>query len=317
MKKYLFNRHDFSAFNCISLLVFALTISFSVMAQSRARTAPAAPAPAPANPTPTPTPTPTASGSIVPIAVVPDAENVRKAEQIVQRAVEAMGGATYLMVRTVTARGLFTPFPNGVSGVPLSFIDYVAYPDKNRTEFRGGGNMIIQTVLPDSGWTFDGAAHKIIDAKPEQVRENAMSLRASIDTLLRGGWRKSGENKAVLSYVGRREAGLGRRNETVRLTYADGFAVDFEFNTRDGLPAKAVYKRAIKEGQMIDAEDRFAQFVVVGGVNVPFIIDQYRAGAQSSRVNYQSITFNNPIADSFFARPTDLKALRQSRPDGK
>ena len=51
-------------------------------------------------------------------------------------------------------------------------------------------------------------------------------MRTSVENLLHGWWKK--EN-ATLSYVGRREAGLARRNETVRLTYPDGFWIEYEF----------------------------------------------------------------------------------------
>nr|MBA3241889.1 hypothetical protein [Acidobacteriota bacterium] len=111
-------------------------------------------------------------------------------------------------------------------------------------------------------------------------------------------------------YVGRREAGLARRNEVVRLTYADGFVVEFEFGAKDNLPSKARYKKEAAGGETIEEEDRYAQFQLLGGVRVPFIIDHYRAGVQSSRVNFQEIEFNRAVPDSLFGKPADLKALK-------
>src|ERR1043165_5030621 len=66
-----------------------------------------------------------------------------KADQIVQRALKSAGGDRYLQVKTVIGRGLFTDFHDGVSGIPMKFVDYIAYPDKERTEFSGGGAKII------------------------------------------------------------------------------------------------------------------------------------------------------------------------------
>ena len=132
-------------------------------------------------------------------------------------------------------------------------------------------------------------------------------MRTNIDYLLRGFWRKEG---ARLTYVGKREAGVGRRNETVRLTYADGLAVEFEFGAQDGMPAKALYKRKNKDGEETAEEDRFAQFLTINGVVMPFIIDHYRAGMQASRINYQSVEINQQIPDSLFARPANVKAIK-------
>ena len=230
-----------------------------------------------------------------------------KSEQILQRAIEAMGGRTYLDVRTVIARGYFTQFANGTITLPSSFIDYVVLPDRERTEFRGQGNKIIQTNIGDKGWIYDGAARTLKDMKPEQVEDFRLAVRSGTDNILRGWWRKEG---AQLSYVGRREAGLARRNEAVRLTYPDGFTVEFEFSAKDGLPAKALYKRKNAEGEEVAEEDRYAQYLTVSGVIVPFVIDHFRAGVQSSRINYESVEFNRPIPDSLFTKPADIKALK-------
>ncbi|HYE64490.1 MAG TPA: hypothetical protein VD966_02840 [Pyrinomonadaceae bacterium] len=236
---------------------------------------------------------------------LPQAEE--KIEQILRRAVEALGGSNYLNVRSVIGRGLFTQFKDGLPVVPAKFVDYLVYPDKERTEFRGGGLKIIQTNVGETGWLYDGATKTLKDMKPEQVEDFKRAMRTSVENLLRGWWRKEG---AKLSYAGRREAGLARRNETVRLTYPDGFSVEFEFGARDGLPAKVIYKRKNAEDEEVTEEDRLAQFVNIGGVTAPFIIDHYRAGVQSSRINYESIEFNPSIPDSLFARPADAKALK-------
>ncbi len=128
-----------------------------------------------------------------------------------------------------------------------------------------------------------------------------------VDNLLRGWWRKE---EAQLSYVGRREAGLARRNEAVRLTYRDGFTVEFELGAKDFLPAKSLYKRTIENQEEVAEEDRFAQYVKIGGVTLPLVIDHFRAGVQTSRINYELVEFNQSIPDSLFARPVDVKALK-------
>lgn len=230
-----------------------------------------------------------------------------KAEQIIQRAIEAIGGSTYLNVRTVLGRGLFTQYKEGQSGLPSTFIDYIVFPDRERTEFKGQAGRIIQTNTGDTGWLYDGAAKSLKDMTKDQVEDFKRAMRASVDSLLRGVWRKEG---AKLSYAGRREAGLARRNETVRLTYPDGFIVDFEFGAKDYLPMKILYKRKNADGEELAEEDRLAQHVKITGVIAPFVIDHYSAGAQTSRINYQSIEFNSPIADILFSRPANAKAIK-------
>jgi len=149
-----------------------------------------------------------------------------KAQQIVQRAIQVVGGDRYLSVKTVIGHGFFTEYKDGMSGIPLKFVDYIVYPDKERTEFIGGGQRLIQTNDRDHGWIFDAAARTLKDQNTTQLEDFHLAMRTSVENLLRGWWRAQG---AKLSYVGRREAGVGRRNETVKLAYPDGFWIEYEF----------------------------------------------------------------------------------------
>ena len=242
----------------------------------------------------------------------PKADTDAKAEQILQRAIQAVGGDRYLAVRTLIGRGFFTDYKDGVPGIPTKFVDYIAYPDRERTEFTGGGARLIQTNDRDKGWIYDGAALTLKDQNAGQLEDFRMAMRTSAENLLRGWWRKDG---ATLSYIGRREAGLARRNETVRLTYPDGLWIEYEFAATDGLPAKVLYQRKQKkpdsdEMENISEEDRLFKPITIDGVVAPYVIDHYRNGTQTSRINYESVEFNKPIADSLFAKPANIKAVK-------
>ncbi len=242
----------------------------------------------------------------------PAPKSDEKAEQIVQKAIQAVGGDAYLKVQTVTARGFFTDYPGGTPGVPMKFIDYISYPDRERTEFTGGGNRIIQTNDKMQGWLFDAAAKTLKDQTAKQVEDFRTGMRTSMENLLHGWWRQDG---ATLSYVGRREATLGRRNVTIKLTYPDGFWIEYEFAEIEGAPAKVIYKRKIQnpdteQMEEFTEEDRLFKPITLGGISAPFVIDHFRNGVQSSRINYESIEFNKPIPDSLFAKPANIKAIK-------
>jgi hypothetical protein len=235
-----------------------------------------------------------------------------KAEKILQRAIQAVGADHYLAVKTVTGRGFFTDYKDGVSGIPVRFVDYISFPDRERTEFSGGGMRIVQTNFAAQGWIFDGMAKTLKDQTAEQLEDFKSGLRTGFENLLHGWWRQQG---ATLSYVGRREAGIGRRNETVRLTYPDGFWIEYEFSATEGAPAKALYERKHRkpdseEFETVAEEDRPLKPITIGGVWTPFVIDHFRAGIQTSRINYEKVEYNQPLADSLFAKPASLKAIK-------
>ncbi len=95
----------------------------------------------------------------------------------------------------------------------------------------------------------------------KQIEDFRRGIRVSLDHLLRGNWR----NDATLSYVGKRAATLGKRNDVVKLTYKDSLVVEFEFAADDGVPQKAIYSRLNADNEEIKEEDRYAQFIDVDG----------------------------------------------------
>src|SRR5215510_5886945 len=179
-----------------------------------------------------------------------------KSQQIIDRAIETLGGQKYLGVQTTIGKGFYTSIKDGMSQIPARFLDYIQYPDHERTEFTGAGIKTIQTNSGDTGWMFDGAVKKISDQTPAQVDEfKRTTIRTSLEYLLKGYWKKEG---GKITYVGRREAGLAKRNETIRLTFPDGFWIEYEFGARDYLPAKIIYKRQRKDpdsGDMVEVTE--------------------------------------------------------------
>jgi hypothetical protein len=235
-----------------------------------------------------------------------------KAEAVVTRAIEVLGGSAYLNVRTLIGRGFYTAFQDGQSQTPTRFLDYLVYPDRERTEFTTSGVRTIQVNSGETGWVYDGANKALSDMKSGQIADFKKSMRTSVENLLRGWWKKEG---ATLSYVGRREAGLARRNETVRLTYPDGFSIEYEFAAKEGLPAKVIYKRTRNKAdtdgtEEITEEDRLAKPITIDGITALWVVDHYVNGVQASRINFESIEYNRPVADSVFVKPANIKGLK-------
>lgn len=235
-----------------------------------------------------------------------------KSQQIMDKAVEALGGPSYLNVQTVVGKGFYTTYRDGVSQIPAKFLDYIAYPDRERTEFVGAGIKTIQTNDGNTGWLFDGSVKKITDQTPAQVEDFKRAMRTGVENLLRGWWKKEG---GKVTYVGRREAGLAKRNETIRLTYPEGFWIEYEFGAKDFLPAKVIYKRTRTNpdtGDEIEVteEDRILRFIAVSGINAPWIIDHFINNTQTSRINYDSVQYNQTLPESLFAKPSDVKSIK-------
>jgi hypothetical protein len=253
-----------------------------------------------------------AGPSISQAQTAPAASVDEKSKQIMDRAIEVLGGANYLNVKTAIGKGFYTAMNDGVSQLPQRFLDYIVYPDRERTEFTSLGVKTIQTNSGDTGWMFDGAVKKLSDQSPAQVEEFKRVMRTSVENLLRGWWQKEG---GKIVYVGRREAGLAKRNETIRLTYPNGFWIEYEFGARDGLPAKVLYKRMRKDpetGDQVETteEDQLLKFITVQGVTAPWVLDHFVNGKQVTRINYEDVRYNQPVDDALFTKPADVKKIK-------
>jgi hypothetical protein len=238
-------------------------------------------------------------------ALQSDSKTDEKAEAIIKKAVEKLGGEKYLQVKSQIGRGTFSVLRENVVISFQSFVDVIVFPDKERTEFKGAGKTV-QTNVGKTGWIFDGDAQIIKEQNADQIENFRRGINVSLDNLLRGYWRGNG----VLSYVGRRQATLGKRNDVVKLTYADGFNVEFEF-ADDGTPVKSIHKRIGADNEEIKEEDRYAQFIDVSGIKAPFVIDRYTNGAHASRINFEAVEFNKPVSDGIFNKPRSVKEVKK------
>lgn len=240
------------------------------------------------------------------VAAFPQQKTDEKAEAILKKCVEKLGGEKYLQVKSTVGRGRFSVIREGANISFQSFVDIIVHPDKERTEFKDGGVKTVQTNTGDTGWIFDGNAETINIQNKDQIENFKRGLRVSVDNLLRGSWR----GKANLNYLGKRPATLGKRSEVIKLTFEDEFTVEFEFSD-EYLPIKASYKRLNADREEVREEDRYAQFVDVQGIKTPFIVDHFTNGAQTSRVNYETIEFNKAISEKIFAKPNSAKELKK------
>ena len=241
-------------------------------------------------------------------------ERDERAVNILARAVERLGGDRYLQIKTQVSKGKYTVMRSGTVISFQSFLDVIVFPDRERTEFKSRGTKHIQVNSGDTGWIYDGDQELVKVQTERQIANFKQAIRTSLDNLLRSQWK----GEADLTYVGKRPATLGKRNDVVRLTYKDGFWVEFEFAADDGLPQKAIYKKPTSDGQEVTEEDRYALFVELKGIRFPYVVDRFTDGTHLSRINYESIEVNRSVPPAIFEKPaTPKEARKEIKLDGE
>lgn len=234
------------------------------------------------------------------------AKGLKKALQIKEKAIGKLGGNKYLQIKNSVGKGRFSLLRKGVISSFQSFVDVIVYPNKERTDFKEQGSKTVQVNFGDKGWVFKEHLESFRDQVDREIKNFKRSLRAHYNFLLREKW----ANEATLSYVGRRRASLGKRNDVVKLTFKNGLEVEYEFSD-EGLPMKTIYKRFDSDKKEIVEEERYARFIDVQGVLIPYIIDHYTNDEHAFRVSYESFEYNKRIPDSIFLKPDNPKKLKK------
>lgn len=221
-------------------------------------------------------------------------ESESQARAVLEAAMQAMGREKILNIKTIIGKGRYTQFnEKGELAFLADFVDYIAYPDKERTEFGKGKKRFIQTNVGSTGWIYDGEQKAIRDQTPEQVENFKRSLRNNLDNLLR----RSRQPDVHLRYLGEKEIWFRQRGQGVEIRFplADGKqeVVELYIDPQTREPIKVAYD---------DEEDRFFLYREFDGVNWPLRIDHYKAGLQTGRIAYSSVEFNQPIDPSLFEK---------------
>jgi hypothetical protein len=235
-----------------------------------------------------------------------DENDPAKAVALLRDTIATRGGDPYLKIRTVESRGDYTPFEKGVSGDPLSFVDYIAYPGRERTEFGKGDTKFVQSNSEIANWVYEARQRMIRDQKEDQVKQFQQSSRYDLDNLLRTAFHQAG---VKLVYLGRREAWRNTFSEAVRVDFADGGSATLHFDARAKLPLMIEYKTVGEEGP-VNNEVRYYRWVDFSGIKFPTIQDFFRNGKQNARVAFDTVSFNVSLPDKLFAKPSNIKEVK-------
>jgi hypothetical protein len=236
-----------------------------------------------------------------------DENDQLKATTVIRDAIRARGGDAYLKIHSVESHGEYTPFDKGVSGDPMNFVDYVVYPSRERTQFGKGDNKTIQSNSEIANWMYDAKQKMIRDQKDEEIKQFQQSARYDLDNLLRTAFGQSG---VKLAYLGRREAWRNTFSEAVRVDFSDGGSATMHFDPRSKLPLMVEYKTVGEEGATVNNEVRYFRWVDFNGIKFPTLQDFYRAGKQSARVSFDTVSFNVALPDKLFAKPASNKEVK-------
>jgi outer membrane lipoprotein-sorting protein len=237
-----------------------------------------------------------------------DPKNVQRGAELVKQAVQARGGERYLNFTNIMSNGMYTPFQKGLSQLPIQFVDWIVYPDKERTEFGKGKkkNRRIQVNVGKTGWVYDGDAETLKDQTDKQIEEHLEALEYDIDRILRAAAKGDG---IEVGFAGREETRPGERADALAIRLKSDRTAYMLLDSQTHLPISLSYEKT-EDGGLVKQETRYNQYVDYDGVKFPNIVDFFRDNVQTGRVNIESIKLNTQVSDELFAKPASTKAIK-------
>ena len=224
-------------------------------------------------------------------------ESAAKAKQLLQEAIQALGGNAYLNERDVTCTGRVSQFGHSgeLSGYE-KFIDYSLLPDKDRTENLPKRNLI-DVSNDDHGWTLDRGG--ITDTPEDVIAQNRDNLKQDLDYVLR---HRLAEQGMIFRYAGPDVVDL-KEAEWVELTDSDGRAIRIALDKGTHLPIRKIVVSRDPNTRLRSEEiEYYTNYHPLQGIETPFQITRERNGIKVYQVFFDECKYNTGLSESLFTR---------------
>jgi len=237
-------------------------------------------------------PAPSTSTQVVPI----DQENARKAKTLLDQAIQALGGNTYLNIQDVSQEGRTYGFHLGQSeGVGVLFWRFYKFPDKERIEITKKRD-VAYVYRGDKGFEITYKGTRSDD--PKAVSDYLRRREYSLDWVLRKWLPQPG---IALFYEGHTVAAQ-KDAEQITIMDTDNRSVTLYIDSGTHLPVKKTYSWRDPTDKERNIEDEvYDNYRPVQGVMTPFSVTRFYNGDMSNQRFLNSVSYNKGLSDSMFA----------------
>jgi hypothetical protein len=230
------------------------------------------------------------------VVMMPE-QSAAKAKQLLQQAIDALGGAAYLNVHDVTCTGTFSNFGHSgdLNGF-TKFIDYEIPPDKDRFENVPKHN-IIQVFNGDKGWNLDRGG--VSESGASEVAQQAEGGQTDLDNLLR---HRIHEKGMIFRYAG--PDTIDRLEvDWVEMVDSENRTIRIAISRSTHLPVRKTVDLRDANTQMKTEEiEYYSNYHPLSGIETPFQITRDRNGMKNYQVFFDTCQYNTNLTDSFFTK---------------
>ena len=235
-----------------------------------------------------------ANSSTRPVRIEP------KAQQILDRTIQALGGTAFLNAKTLTTHGTL----GGGSGGIVYFDSQVQFPDKRRLAYGVAkkGKLIVVINNGELGWEIDRMGTVSLDS--EDIRSWRFNNRYGLENLLRLRIHEPGTlaQTAGVDFVDNVTVNI------VDIVDATQNQIKLYLSTQTGLPVRISYRKwdpLINDWD--EYSDIFGNYGTYQGITIPKQISHMVNNRRVSEIFRDSAVFNETYPPGIFDDPTAPK----------
>jgi len=224
-------------------------------------------------------------------------QSAAKAKQLLQDAIAALGGSTYLNVHDSTCTGRIGQFDHSGELTGFGhFIDYEVPPDKERQENLPKRN-IIEVYNGDKGWDLDRGG--VSEAPQVDLIDFVQGNKIDLDNILRY---RIHEPDMIFRYGGPDIVDL-KQADWVELVDSDNRTIRIAIATATHLPLRKVVDTRDPKTRMKSEEiEIYSNYHPLEGIQTPFQITRSRNGIKIFQVFFDKCEYNTNLDSSLFTR---------------
>jgi hypothetical protein len=225
-----------------------------------------------------------------------DQANSQKAKQIIDQAIQALGGQAYLNITDIKLEGRGYSFHHGQpNSLGTVFWRFRKFPDKDRVELTKKRD-IIQIYTGDKGYEITYKGVRDLELK-DQLEPYLRRRHYSLDIVLRQWLHQPG---VALFYEGQKVAAQ-KETEQVTIMNNKNEAVTLNLDINTHLPVKKSFSwRDPADKERNVEEEIFDNYRPVQNIMTPFDTTRIFNGEMSAQTFLTNASYNQGLSDTLF-----------------
>jgi hypothetical protein len=228
--------------------------------------------------------------------LLPD-QSMAKANQLLQQAIDALGGNAYLNIKDLTCTGKLSGFDHsGALTGYETFIDYEQPPFKERQENLPKRN-IITINNGTKGWDLDRGG--VSDAPTADLAQNKEEVQRDIFNILKN---RIHEKDMILRYGGP-DILDGWQADWVQMVDSDNRTIRIAIARSSHLPIRKVVESRDPRTRTIFTEvEYYSNYQPIQGIQTPFQITREKNQIKIFQAFFEKCDYNTGLSDDLFTK---------------